>query len=77
MLTQIKIISDSLIAKLITKADTRPQALKKMDRALGEFMIEPIKTTIPFCRAVINDPDFKRGKYHTGFLNKFIKNIEE
>ncbi|MBU1113190.1 MAG: acetyl-CoA carboxylase biotin carboxylase subunit [Candidatus Omnitrophica bacterium] len=68
---------DSLIAKVITKADTRLQALKKMDRALGEFLIEPIKTTIPFCRDVINDPDFKRGKYHTGFLDKFLQHAEE
>ncbi len=74
---QIPPYYDSLIAKVIAKADTRPQALRKMNRALGEFLIEPIKTTIPFCRDVINDPDFKRGKYHTGFLDKFLKNTEE
>lgn len=68
---------DSLVAKVITKADTRSEALRSMDRALSEFIIEPIKTTIPFCRSVINDPDFKRGKYHTGFLSKFLDNQEE
>jgi len=68
---------DSLIAKVITKADTRNEALKRMDRALGEFLIEPIKTTIPFCRSVINDPDFRRGRYHTGFLDKFLQKQEE
>lgn len=68
---------DSLVAKVITKADTRSEALRSMDRALSEFIIEPIKTTIPFCRSVINDPDFKRGKYHTGFLSKFFDNQEE
>lgn len=68
---------DSLIAKVITKGNTRQEALCKMDRALGEFLIEPIKTTIPFCRSVINDPDFKRGKYHTGFLDKFLEKQEE
>jgi len=68
---------DSLIAKVITKADTRTEALQKMDRALGEFLIEPIKTTIPFCRDVINDPDFKRGQYNTGFLDKFLASQEE
>jgi len=68
---------DSLIAKVITKADTREEALLKMDRALSEFLIEPIKTTIPFCKAVINDPDFRRGEYHTGFLEKFLGNREE
>ncbi|MFA7676902.1 MAG: acetyl-CoA carboxylase biotin carboxylase subunit [Candidatus Omnitrophota bacterium] len=68
---------DSLLAKVITKADTRAEALKKMDRALSEFIVEPIKTTTSFCREVINDPDFKRGKYHTGFLEKFLSAKEE
>jgi acetyl-CoA carboxylase biotin carboxylase subunit len=68
---------DSLIAKVITKGDTRRDALIKMERALGEFLIEPIKTTIPFCKEVIADPDFKRGNYHTGFLEKFLGKEEE
>jgi len=68
---------DSLIAKLITKANSRSEALKIMDRALGEFLIEPIKTTVGFCRSVINDSEFRRGKYHTGFLDKFFQNREE
>lgn len=68
---------DSLIAKIITKAKNRKDALTKMDRALGEFLIEPIKTTTSFCKKVINDPDFKRGKYHTGFLEKFFADYEE
>lgn len=68
---------DSLIAKVITKGSTRAEALKKMDRALSEFLIEPIKTTAPFCREVINNPDFKRGRYDTGFLEKFSKNQNE
>jgi len=68
---------DSLIAKVITKGRNRAEALKKMDRALGEFLIEPIKTTVGFCKEVINNPDFKRGKYHTGFLEKFLGNQSE
>jgi len=48
-----------------------------MDRALSEFLIEPIKTTIPFCQKVINNPDFQRGNYTTGFLEKFFKISEE
>jgi len=67
---------DSLIAKVITKAPSREEALKKMERALGEFLIEPIKTTAPFCKKIITDPDFRRGNYHTGFLEKF-SNVEE
>lgn len=67
---------DSLIAKVITKGDTRNQALQKMDRALSEFLIEPIKTTAALCRSIINNPDFKRGKYHTGFLAGMLE-LEE
>jgi len=68
---------DSLIAKVITTADTRKEALKKMERTLEEFLVEPIKTTAPFCKKVIVDPDFQRGKYHTGFLEKFLVQEEE
>lgn len=68
---------DSLIAKIITKGENRKETLKKMDRALSELIIEPIKTTAPFCRQVINDPDFRRGLYHTEFLKKFIGKEEE
>lgn len=69
---QIPAYYDSLIAKLITKGDSREDALKKMERALDEFIIEPIKTTIPFCKKVITDSDFKKGNYNTGFLEKFL-----
>jgi len=68
---------DSLLAKLIAKGTNRRETLKKMRRALDEFLIEPIKTTVPFCKQVIDDPDFKRGVYNTGFLNKFLKTEEE
>lgn len=68
---------DSLIAKAITKGHTRQDALKKMERVLDEFLIEPIKTTASFCKEVIIDPDFQRGKYHTGFLQKFVGKEEE
>ena len=68
---------DSLIAKIIAKGDNRQQALKTMDRALDELLIEPIKTTAPFCKKIINDPDFKKGKYNTSFLNKFLENEEK
>ncbi|MFH1772335.1 MAG: acetyl-CoA carboxylase biotin carboxylase subunit [Candidatus Omnitrophota bacterium] len=68
---------DSLIAKLITKGPTRKDALRKMQRALGEFLIEPIKTTVPFCKEVINNPAFIQGNYHTGFLDKFLVQDEK
>ncbi len=68
---------DSLIAKVIATAPSRKEALIKMDRALSEFLIEPVKTTVPFCQKVINNPDFRRGQYDTGFLEKFFKTQDE
>jgi len=68
---------DSLLAKIITKGSSRDQALNTMQRALSEVLIEPIKTTAPFCRKVITDPDFKRGLYDTSFLGKFLEKEEE
>lgn len=74
---QIPPYYDSLLAKLITKGHNRKDALKKMERALEEFLIEPIKTTISFCKEIITDSDFQRGNYHTGFLEKFLEKEEE
>ena len=63
---------DSLIAKLICKAHTREDCIKKMKRALDEFIVEGIKTTIPFHRALMDDERFLSGKYDTGFLEEFV-----
>ncbi|MBD3263589.1 MAG: acetyl-CoA carboxylase biotin carboxylase subunit [Candidatus Omnitrophica bacterium] len=68
---------DSLIAKLISRGENRKEALGKMERALGEFLIEPIKTTAPFCKEIIAHPEFQQGNYHTGFLDKFFVSQEE
>jgi acetyl-CoA carboxylase biotin carboxylase subunit len=62
---------DSMIAKLITHAKTRDGAIMKMRRALEEFIIEGIPTTIPFQRAVIDDPVFQSGKYSTKYIEGF------
>lgn len=62
---------DSMIAKLITTAQTREEAIDKMRRALDEFVIEGIKTTIPFHRALMDDPDYKEGNYTTKFMETF------
>jgi len=59
---------DSMIAKLITVAQTREEALAKMRRALDEFVIEGIKTTIPFHQALFRNEDFLAGNYTTKFL---------
>lgn len=63
---------DSMIAKLITTAQTREEAISKMKRALDEFVIEGIKTTIPFHRQLMDDPDYVAGNYTTKFMENFI-----
>ena len=60
---------DSMIAKLITTAQTREEAINKMKRALDEFVIEGIKTTIPFHRQLMDHPDYVAGNYTTAFMN--------
>jgi acetyl-CoA carboxylase biotin carboxylase subunit len=62
---------DSMIAKLITVAQTREEAIAKMKRALHEFVIDGIKTTIPFHKKLMDDPDFVAGNYNTKFLEGF------
>ncbi len=69
---------DSMIAKLITTAQTREEAINKMKRALDEFVIEGIKTTIPFHRQLMDHPDYIAGNYTTKFMEDFeMKSIEE
>jgi len=60
---------DSMIAKLITTAQTRQEAINKMKRALDEFVIEGVKTTIPFHRQLMDDPRYVAGDYTTAFMD--------
>jgi acetyl-CoA carboxylase biotin carboxylase subunit len=62
---------DSMIAKLITTAQSRAEAISKMRRALDEFVIEGIKTTIPFHRQLMDDPRYIAGDYTTAFMDTF------
>lgn len=62
---------DSMIAKLICKAQTREECIKKMRRALDEFIIEGIKTTIPFHRQLMEDENFVAGNFTTAFMDTF------
>ncbi|OXG07740.1 acetyl-CoA carboxylase biotin carboxylase subunit [Flavobacterium araucananum] len=69
---------DSMIAKLITTAQSREEAISKMRRALDEFVIEGVKTTIPFHRQLMDDPRYIAGDYTTAFMDTFkMKPIEE
>ncbi len=62
---------DSMIAKLICKARTRDEVILKMQRALDEFIVEGIKTTIPFHKKMMRNEQFLAGKFDTSFLNSF------
>ncbi|TDI74537.1 MAG: acetyl-CoA carboxylase biotin carboxylase subunit [Bacteroidetes bacterium] len=62
---------DSMIAKLIVTAQTRQEAISKMKRALDEFVIEGVKTTIPFHRQLMDDPTYVKGNYTTAFMNSW------
>ena len=59
---------DSMIAKLICRAQTREEAITKMERALDEFIVEGVKTTVPFHQRLMKDETFRKGDFHTGFL---------
>jgi len=63
---------DSMIAKLITTAQTREEAINKMRRALDEFVIEGVKTTIPFHQQLMDHPDYLAGNYTTKFMEDFV-----
>jgi len=65
---------DSMIAKLITHGQDRDEAMARMRRALDEFVIEGIKTTIPLHKRIFNDAEFQKGRVSTGFLERFLAN---
>ncbi len=73
---------DSMIGKLMTHGRNRAEAISIMQRALEEFVIEPIKTTVPIHREILKNPLFRRGQMHTDFIQRLMgdwpdKNIEE
>jgi acetyl-CoA carboxylase biotin carboxylase subunit len=68
---------DSMIAKLITKGKTREEAILRMRRSLEEFIIEGVKTTLPFHKKVLSTPQFLSSKYDTSFVENLFKEEEE
>jgi acetyl-CoA carboxylase biotin carboxylase subunit len=62
---------DSMIAKLIVHAETRPEAIRRMQRALDEFIVEGVKTTIPMHKKILEDPDFQQGNISTKFMERY------
>ncbi len=63
---------DSLIAKLVVRGKDRAEAISRMSRALGMFIVEGIHTTIPLHRKILADPDFRAGNFDTGFIERFL-----
>jgi acetyl-CoA carboxylase biotin carboxylase subunit len=69
---ELPVFYDSLIAKLISYDLSREGAIDVMKRALEEFVISPIKTTIPLYLEVMDDPSFREGEFDTSFIRKFV-----
>ena len=63
---------DSLLAKLITTGQTREEAIQVMRRALDEFTVEPLRTTIPLHKQIFSDPTFWRGQITTDYLDRLL-----
>ena len=63
---------DPMISKLTTWGRTRAEAIARMDRALGEYDIAGVPTTIPFCRFVMRHEAFRSGRFDTGFVDRFL-----
>lgn len=64
---------DSMIGKLIATGSTRELAINRMGRALGEYIIRGVSTTIPFCKQIMSDIDFRAGNVTTKFIEEFMK----
>lgn len=60
-----------MIAKIITMAQTRKEAIATMERALSEYVIEGVKTTIPFHLALMRNKEYREGNFTTAFLQNF------
>jgi acetyl-CoA carboxylase biotin carboxylase subunit len=69
---ELPIFYDSLIAKLVSFDLTRDGAISIMKRALDEYKISPLKTTIPLYRRIMDDPEFQKGNFDTAFINRFV-----
>jgi acetyl-CoA carboxylase biotin carboxylase subunit len=72
---QISPYYDPMLGKLIAWAESRDSAIARLDRALSEFLIAGIDSSIPFCRAVLRHPDFKKGAYDTHFLENKLDEL--
>jgi acetyl-CoA carboxylase biotin carboxylase subunit len=69
---EVPIFYDSMISKLAAWAEDRPKALARMRRALGEYRVAGIKTTVPFFTWLFEQPTFLEGQFHTGYLDELL-----
>ena len=74
---ELPIYYDSLVAKLIGYDMTRDGAIRVLRRALQEFTIQPIKTTIPLYLRILDDPAFWEGDINTGYIRRFVPDDDE
>ena len=74
---ELPIYYDSLLAKLITHDRTREGAIRIMKRALTEFRISPVKTTIPLHLKIMDDPVFQSGDFTTDYIRKFVPDDDD
>jgi acetyl-CoA carboxylase biotin carboxylase subunit len=69
----VPIFYDPMISKLVAWAEDRPFAIARMRRALGEYLVTGIKTTVPFFSWLLSQPDFQAGRFHTTYLDDVLK----
>src|SRR5207244_4106086 len=69
----VPIFYDPMISKLVAWAEDRPRAIQRMCRALGEYLITGIKTTVPFFTWLLTQPEFIDGRFHTAYLDEVLQ----
>jgi len=72
----VPVFYDPMLSKLIVHGESREEAIARMRRALAEYRVEGIMTTIPFFTFIMNDPDFQAAKFDTGFIDRILPEID-
>ena len=70
---EISIYYDSLVSKLVVWGASRDEAVRRMTRALGEYEVSGVRTSLPFFRWMLREPAFARGEFHTGYLDELLQ----
>ena len=75
--SEISIYYDPMISKLIVHAASRKEAIDKMINAINHYTIYGVKTTLSFCKFVLNHSDFRLGNFDTGFINLYMEDYKQ